>query len=403
MPLLQNNEVRKKINIKKTLLIIIISLICLRVLSVFLINYIPNLEQYHYNDFLPAFYTGDDKGYHALAKMIYNFDFHTHDWTLGFPVAIVPFMFIFGSEFNDVFFPVVLFNGFVLYSLAITLIVLSAFLVFQKVKMSALAGFGFVIFPFIFYIFRNFGPHFPSGNWNDFNFFHANWLTFMSDPLSAFLVYLIFFLMVLNAKNPITNKYFYPFVGLLSGYAMMTRVSNITIILSILITIFLFHRNKLLKNSLFFISGTVAGFLPQVIYNYKILGSPFSFGYQGAYQKWVSMGAAVRPTFSLDNIVHIINRVIEYSWLTIPAMLILGIIIFSGIFYISKIKKEYAVIWGLWFLAPVIFYASFTTGQTSARYYLPSIQPFIMILLGFFVFFKKFIFWFCFKKQHECQ
>ena len=381
-----NQPTKRKTENIKWLAIVVGSLILLRILSVLLTYYLPNLEEYRYNNYLLASYTGDDKGYHALAKMIYNFEFYKHDWTLGFPITITPFILLFGTDFQDVFFPIVLLNSLFLYSLSITLIVLTAFLIFQKIKTSFLAGLIFVLFPFLFYVFRNFGPHFEAGNWNDFNFFHANWLTMMSDPLSSLLVYLILFLVILNVKKIINAMYFYPLVGFLSGYAMMTRVSNITIIFSILVLFFLFEKKERLKKFLFFLSSLTIGFLPQLIYNYKILGSPFSFGYQGAYQEWISMGAATRPTFSIGNIIHIISRAVEYSWLSIPVMLMLIAIVFIGVLYVSKIKKEYAVILILWFLMPVLFYASFTTGQTSARYYLPAVQPLIILFMAAFYF-----------------
>ena len=101
------------------------------------------------------------------------------------------------------------------------------------------------------------------------------------------------------------------------------------------------------------------------------------------------MGAATRPTFSISNIIHIISRAVEYSWLSILIMLMLIAIVFIGVLYVSKIKKEYAVILILWFLMPVLFYASFTTGQTSARYYLPAVQPLIILSLAAFYFLKE--------------
>lgn len=384
----QNESSKNKRTTKKILIVIISVLIFLRILSLFAIYYLPHLEQYRHNNLLPAMYTGDDKGYHSLATMIFNFNFYQHDWTLGFPIVVSVFMNFFGTDFTNLFLPMVLFNGLFLYSLSIVLIVFSAFLIFQKAKATFLSGLFFVLFPFLFYVFRNFGPSFEAGNWNDFNFFHVNWLTMMSDPLSGFLVYLILFLIIIKSQKKINPIFFYSATGLLSGYAMMTRISNITIILSLLIIFFIFHKKEF-SNFLFFLLGVMIGFFPQFLYNYKILGSPFSFGYQGAYQEWVSMGAAVRPIFSLSNITHATERAIDYSWLVIPSGLILLAMTIIGLIYISKIKKEFFLILLLFFLTPVIFYASFTTGQTSARYYIPAIQPIILIFLGFLYFLKE--------------
>jgi len=364
---------------KKTtriLIISILSLVLVHIALLFSIYYLPHIESYRYNSYLLTAVTGDDLSYQKLAKMVYDFDFMRHDWTLGFPITLVPFIYFFGENFLDIFVPVVVFNGFFLYSVAIALVVWTSFLVFKKIWPSVLSGFLFLTFPFIFYILRDFGPHYARGQtWNDFNFLHANWLTAQSDSLSAFLTIVILALLIYGMSRNYGVIY-YGFLGFLSGFAMMTRLSNIVFILIGIIAIFLYKRYGDLISYIFF---SVVGFLPQLIYNAVILGSPFKFGYQSAYVDWVAMGAVERPAFSIANITHLISRAVDYSWLAIPAFLLIFGVVFLGALYLYRINKKNALILAFWFILPTLFYTSFTSGQTTMRYYLPAVVPFIIL------------------------
>jgi hypothetical protein len=364
------------------------ALIALRLFFLFfIIPHLPHLENYKYTNYFSAMITGDDTGYYKLAEMVYKFDFKEHPWTLDFPLLIVPFIFVFGHGFFNVFLPLVIFNAVFLFCGAIFLIVWTAFLIFsasaeggKKIFPAVFSGFLFVLFPFIFYIFRNFGPHFQSGNWNDFNFFHMNWLTAMSDPLSAFLAYLILFLLVLSFQKE-RPTFYYVLLGFLTGYAMMVRVSNITIAAAVAIILLMFSRDKL-KKLFFYAVSALVGFLPQFLYNTAFFGSPIKFGYEGAYREWVDIYGFKGPVFGIGNFIHLLFRAVHYSWLAIPVFLILGAFVLAGIFYIKKIDKKIALILALWFFFPVLFYMLFTSGQTTMRYYMPAIMPFVILLVA---------------------
>ncbi len=366
--------------IKKILILSVISLIVIRIISLFAIYYLPNLESFRYGSYLSTFEAGDDLGYYILAEMVYKFDFREHPWTLGFPLMIVPFIFIFGQGFFNVFFPLVIFNSIFLFCVAIALIVWTAFLIFKKIKPAIISGLFFVLFPFLFYIFRNFGPHFKTANWNDLNFFHMNWLTAMSDPLSALLVYLIFFLLISGLRNDYGGRY-YAFLGFLTGYALMVRASNIATATAVAFTLLLFVRDKFKKLFLYIIFALI-GFLPQFLYNAVFFHSPIKFGYEGAYNQWIDIGAAKGPIFGIGNLFHLVSRAVDYSWLVIPALLLSVVFILLGILYIGKIDKKIVLVVALWFFLPTIFYLMFVSGTTTMRYYLPAVPAFVIFRVG---------------------
>ena len=159
---------------KKILIIAIAGLIALRIFSLFLIPYLPHLEQFKisnfpdvaqfkYSDHFSAIKEGDEKKYFTMAQMIYNFKFEPHVAMLGFSSIIVPFIFIFGQDYSNIFFPLVIFNSIFLFSSTLILLVWSSFLIFsakglttasasggKKITPAVLSGFLFLIFPFYF-------------------------------------------------------------------------------------------------------------------------------------------------------------------------------------------------------------------------------------------------------------
>ncbi len=379
--------------IKKILIISVASLIVLRIFSILLIPYLPHLEQFKisniphvkqfkYSDHFSAIKEGDDGKYFDTAKMIYGLSFKETVGILGFPLMIVPFIFFWGENYSNVFFPLVIFNSIFLFSLTLTLLVWVSFLIFKKVAPAVFSGVLFLLFPFIFYVFRGYGPQFPTMAWNDINFLNINWLAAMADEPAAFFALLVLFLLLIAERKKI-GLVFYSLLGFFAGYSAMIRVSNIVIVLASALVIFIYELNKKFKKLFFYCFFAFFAFLPQLIYNFVFLGSPLSFGYQKEYYTdWFAVGSASGPMWELSNFLHLFQRAIDYSLFAIPAFLILFIIILLGFLYISKINKRDAFIVILWFLLPALFYMFFETGHTAMRYYMPAVGPFVILSIG---------------------
>jgi len=388
--------------IKNILIISVIGLIALRIFFLFLIPYLPHLEQYKYNDYFSAIREGDEITYYSMAGMIYKFDFKEDATMFGFPLMIVPFILIFGNDFSAIFFPLIIFNGVVLFSLTLILIVWSSFLIFKKVFPAILSGFLFLIFPFIFYLFRNYGPQFQAGAWNDINFMNMNWLSAMADGPAAFFALLVLFLSLI-AERKRFGMFFYSLLGFVAGFSAMVRITNVVIILAAALVILspAFLRGKPRRKDLnnarlsfqqatwfsgkaggllsYFLSSII-GFLPQFVYNTVFFGSPFSFGYQKEYRvDWVAAGSAKGPAWSLDSFFHLFSRAADYSLLFIPAFLFIFGLALLGFLYIKKLNKRHAFIAALWFLPPTFIYMFFETGQTAMRYYMPAVPAFVIL------------------------
>lgn len=377
-------------NTKKILIISVAGLIALRIFLLFLIPYLPHLEQYKisnipdiehpwYSRHFSAIKEGDDKSYYDMAEMINNFQFKESERTLGYPLMIAPLISLFGKDsFSGAFFTLIIFNSIFLFSAALILIVWISFLVFKKIAPALLSGFLFLLFPFIFYIFRSYGPQFKVATWNDINFMGMNWLAVMADqPAALFSLLVLFLLLVAERKK--AEPFFYALVGFVAGYSAMVRISNIVIVFAAALVIFIYESGKKYKKLIFYSVFSLIGFLPQFIYNVVFFGSPIKFGYQESYRGWIDLGVPDVPIFSIGNVLHLLNRATDYSWLVIPALLLVLVFISFGILYVKKNSKPLALALALWFFLPVLFYASFITGTTTMRYYIPAIGPFVIL------------------------
>lgn len=383
----------------KILIISVAGLILLRIFIVFLVPHLPHLEQYKisnlpdvrsfkYDDYFSAIKEGDDIGYYYVAEMVYNADFREEiaasdalrKTLLGYPLTIVPFIFIFGRGYASVFFPLVIFNGILLFSLTLIFLVWSAFLIFRKIWPAVFSGFLFLMFPFIFYVFRNYGPQFKTGAWNDVNFMHINWLAAMADQPATFLAGLILLLLLLAERKKF-GMVFYSLIGFLAGFSAMVRVTNIVFAAAAGLIIFLYESEKKYRKLFFYGLFALLGFLPQFLYNFVFFGSPISFGYQTEYRAGWLVGAKPQNNFmwSFGNFSHLFSRAVDYSWLAVPAFLIILALIIFGILRILKMNKRQALIAGLWFFLPVFIYMFFRTGQDAMRYYMPAVPAFIIL------------------------
>ncbi len=377
---------------KKILIISVFGLIVLRIFSLFLIPYLPHLEQYiisnisdvehnKYSKYFSAIKEGDEEKYFNMAKMIYSFSFKETVSMLGFPLMIVPFMFVFGQSSSDIFFPLIIFNGIFLFSLTLILLVWSCFLIFKKTAPAVLSGVLFLLFPFIFYVFRGYGPQFPTMAWNDINFLNINWLAAMADePATLFALLVLFLLLVAGRKK--FGMFFYSIVGFLAGFSTMVRVTNVVIAAAAGLVIFLCEADKKYRKLFFYGLSAFLGFLPQFLCNTVFFGSPISFGYQVQYHRigWL-FGVEPDKNFpwNFGYFFHLFSRAVDYSWLTIPVFLIIFTLMILGILRILKINKCHALIAGLWFFLPVFIYMFFSTGQTAMRYYMLAVPAFIIL------------------------
>ncbi len=364
---------------------IILALIVVRLFSLVIAQNLPHLEIFRLQAPILSVHEGDDEAYYVIANGFYHLEPREMTKTIGFALVLVPFIAAFGTDFFDIFFPVVLFNGIFLFSAALALLVGASFLIFRKIAPAVLSGLIFIFSPFVYYIFRNFGPDFVNHTWNDNNFVHTLWMSAMAEPLATFMsiLTLFLFLFILRLKKGASPAH-YAWLGPLVSFAMMVRMSNITVGAVIFLAIFLYEAADKYKKLFYFSVSALIGFIPQFLFNFYFYGSPLSFGYQREYYTdWIAAGTVRgHAMWGIENLSHMFVRAAEYSWLSVPAFILIALTALGGYFYIRKIDRGLAFIITLWFILPAFFYMFFVTGQTAMRYYMPAIPAFVILSVG---------------------
>ena len=334
------------------------------------------------------YHGGDEQSYFSLAKPISQFEIVKKKALLGYPLFLAPFVFFTqASNIEDILKPVFITQAFLLFSLSIILVALIGKKIFKSKKIASLCAGIFCLHPYIFYIlFHRFGSY-HSGvglTKGERSFISLNWLQMYSDNLSAFLVFLCFFLFFLEFQKQKPRESYLILLGILAGFSALVRTSNVLIVPIFLLGWLL---KKRVKEAFLVGAFSFFSFLPQLIYNFLFLGSPFTFVYQSYLNR------SIISLFSLERLITIFEKASSY----IPGFIFLAL--FSIVFFLLGIKylwqkdKIVSLILSLWFLSYTIFYITFSFGGFQTRFFIPMIPPFIFIIVSSFVYiyeqFKK--------------
>lgn len=382
---------------KKTFWIIIIALILTRVVMVvFLMQDIPPIgvaTEQGYQLHL----SNNEVTYFKLAKSFTDVNtVPVSTAFIGFPLYLTPFIYIFqASEINDILKPVFIFQAFILFSLAIIFIGLIAGKILKNRLAGILAASIFTFLPYVFYfLFKNIGPVYDGVTNITLNFSHLMWIRLLSDPLSAFLVYLsVCLFLILNKK--INNKHSM-LLGILSGLAVLVRMTNIFIV-GVFVLILLVQK-KIRKAGLVAIFSFLA-FLPQLIYGKLVYGSSlFIFkAYSGVidakraidlYGDAIQFKSIAYPGFSINNYQYILFLIDKYIPKAELVLIFLVILFVFGMAFLYQRNRMGLLVIMLWLVPYSAFYGLFPPAARGIRYHLPIIPP--LIILGicslFFIF-----------------
>lgn len=280
--------------------------------------------------------------------------------TLGVPIVLVPFIWIFKAKvIGDIVLPVTICNSIFLFVISIILIASIAKILSNEDRRVALISAGlWVIFPYLVYLMVWLNPHLSCIDIAHQRIFYLMWVSLSEHPFYGFSIILgvYMFIVFLRHKEKISYALL---VGVLFGHASLVEPLTSTVIGISFILTFLFM--KYIKA--FIYSATVFGIfsIPQLIYNWYFNGSPFNLLGMGS-QRTILYNDKVIPTIALGNIIFSINCILEkfdtnILWLLI--ILVLSLLI--SIIYIlkKKDKSKILIIWILPYLCFIIFYNRF--------------------------------------------
>lgn len=377
---------------KKTFIWVVVGLIVLRIILMILaMNNVPFTDMRD-GGFRPTFtesYQPDEQQYFQLTKGLIFGKAEKLVPNIGAPLIFAPVMYFAGADSVAKFAPYVfIFQTFILFSLAIILVALIGYYLFNSRTLALASAFLFVIYPWLLFgIFKLIGYD------NAIPAFHYQlWIFILSDYLSAFLVYLSFFLIFKWFKEIFENSAMnwgkLIILSAASGAAILTRVGNFWLILIILAAFLYSRKLKKAINYGFFLG---LAYLPQLIFNTVALGAPWVFGYRdpsvGASTSSTPLAEWFNPENLWFNFAKFSPQYYFLLFLVIAAFFIF--IFFFGYKYFSKTNKKFAVITAAWFLSYLIFYGLFDESLSQLRYFLPAVPVFIYFFIASIIYIRQ--------------
>ncbi len=373
---------------KKTFIWAIVSLVLLRVILVVLVmNNIPdtNMKAGGFRPTFTASYQPDEPQYIQLARGLISGKAEKLVPNIGAPLVFAPLIYFTGADSIAKLVPYVfILQAFFIFSLAIILIVLIGFYLFNSRKIALACAMLFVVYPWLLFgLFKIIGYN------NAIPAFHYQlWIFILSDYLSAFWVYLSFFLIFKwfdIFKNSSINFKKIILIAVVSGCAILTRIGNFWLI-SIILLLFLYFKN--FKKLIIYSGLLLLVYLPQLIFNSLAFGLPWVYGYRDK-----SVGASTSAGlfdiwFNPSNLwLNFSNFSPRYYFLMfLIAALFFIFIFFFGYKYFSKTNKKFAAIAVAWFWSYLIFYGLFDESLSQLRYFLSAIPVFIYFFIASIVY-----------------
>jgi len=370
---------------KKIFIGVIIGLIVLRAaLMIFVMDNVPFTDMRD-GGFRPTFtesYQPDEPEFYQIASGLVSGKFEKRVPNIGAPLIFAPFVYFTGAGLPDELAPVIfIFEAFILFSLALVLVALMAKKLFNSYKWAALGAALFAFYPwFLLGFFKLIGYK------NAVPAFHYQlWIFILSDYLSAFWVYLSFFLIFKWFKDIFENSDISMkpvlFLAIASGAALLTRVGNFWLILIIFAVFLYFKQIKRIAIYGFFL---FIAYLPQLIFNTVTFGAPWIYGYRDSAVNASTLSTPLTEWFNPSNLWLNFSKFSpnHYFILFLIATGSIIVIFVLGYKYLARINKNFAIIASAWFWSYLIFYWFFNESLSQLRYFLPIVPIFICFIIA---------------------
>ena len=304
--------------------------------------------------------------------------------TLGFPLLLVPFIWIFkAAAIEEIVLPVTVFYSVLLFSISIFLIASIAGQSGSGNKRGAglLSAAVWVILPYLAYLAVLLDPRLSCVDIAQKRTPYLMWAVLLEHPLANFLVIagVYFFLVSIKQKGRISYA---ALAGGLFGFASLTNPLTTSVIgLSFVVT-FLFM--KYLKA--FLCSAAAFGIfsIPQLIYNRHFNGSPLSL-LDISLQGTVFHNGRPLPNFAVSNIFFSIGNIIRrFDAAALFLFVAFVLLILAGSMRILK-KNDSSKILLIWFLPYLCFIAFFAGFTFSILEFILPVLPALIIIFSLFL------------------
>lgn len=301
---------------------------------------------------------GDEDSYFALAKSLVQFNPVRSVKTLGFPLMLTPFIYLFGANGpNDILVPVVILHAFIMFNLSIILVALIAEKLTKNKLISLSSAALWTLFPYFLLMI------------NRYEFVHLMCVQELSEPPSMFFSVLAIYLFSLSREKG--GKLYPILTGAVIGLASLIRLPNILFAASFILMLLY---EKKFKTSVYIFITALLLFTPQLIYNFYFFGSPFCFGYSYYFAHGLEETYGY-PVFSLAYFPPLFITTIAQA-----PLIFLSASLGAILLYTYAKRKEETIFLLAWQLPYLIFYCFYFASQwVMWRFIMPSI-PALCIL-----------------------
>lgn len=326
-------------------------------------------DPYHQPGTLLFHHGGDDREYFKIATLLLQGNVPETQYTLGYPLLLVPWIVVLRpSVITELTGPMVVFHAGILFPLTQIILYHLTFRLTRQRLIAWLAALFWALMPAALYA----GVatiHSPdlAAIWA----VHLPWLQMLSDPPSAFLTVLSFWMLFrcLDSARPSQQIFWAELVGMVAGIAVLTRMNSLLTVGATILILVLARRwlNAIIVGTIMLLI-----FSPQVLYNLHFFGSPLTTGYQ----------ALTTPPQGLFNLSYPLNILTsKYSVLAIAGVIGLVLFLALGLRMLWQTNRFGAIAVGAWVVGYLIFfslyYYSWDGGMT--RFLIPA-WPWLLLL-----------------------
>lgn len=344
---------------------------------------------------------GDELSYITFAQHLARFELTDSHRTLGYPLFLVPFIWVFGANgFSDIMIPVTIVQACIVFPCSIVLVLLLAERMTGNRFIALVTAALWTLFPYLLKIFADLGIYLGTSDAEVLQarliqtqvwMVHQMWAQVLSDPLSCFLNILGIFIFLRSLQ--VTEKKLVILTGVVSALAFLVRPQEAMLAV---ICFIMYAGLRRFRDSVIFCLSYGIVLLPQVLYNISIKGY-FLFGYssvirdsyQVEFQRMQTMESIKLlrldpqgeppPVVSIKyawGVLQILSQKIPFAPLFFGVLMGLVLVAF---FYIYRVKKAYGVFFLLWIAAYPIFVASYANFYMDMPRLLMSIIPMFLL------------------------
>lgn len=335
----------------------------LLILALFVLDVIP--QEFHRAGYPFWFHHGgDDYGYVSLAQDLVSGDFRPNKYPLGFPLLLVPFLWIFPQEHDALLQPVALFWALAMFPLAQRALFRLARRLLCSPGLALLAVLLWTGLPLLTYLALRV---ISSPVAAETSAVHLTWAQMLSDGPATFFTLLIFegYFVIRERRYPLWMG---ALLGLLCGFLMLIRLTGV-LSLGVVFALLLVERRW--RSA--FIVGLFAllAFSPQMLYNARFFGGPLVSGYTVLDQL---------PPLGLFHPAYF-QSALALAWgrmgLLLPlAIVVSGVLFILGLLYLWRRSRTAALLAALWIGGYVglysVYYYSWEHGGGILRFWMPA-------------------------------